>query len=71
VSVPRRRQPRPVTGALVDAGAPLDGMQRAVDALGVEPVRLSVEWVSRQGGCDQGEGADRAQRCPPRLARRH
>ena len=33
-------------GALVDAGAPLARMQRAVDTLAVEPVRLSAERVS-------------------------
>jgi len=36
-------------GALVDAGAPLDAMQEAVDALGVEPVLLSTGHVTRQG----------------------
>ena len=36
-------------GALVDAGAPLDRMQSAVDTLAVEPVRLSAERVSRHG----------------------
>ncbi|MGH8895106.1 MAG: nickel insertion protein, partial [Actinomycetes bacterium] len=36
-------------GALVDAGAPLDALQEAVDALGVEPVRLSARRVTRAG----------------------
>jgi uncharacterized protein (TIGR00299 family) protein len=36
-------------GALVDAGAPLAAMQRAVDALGTEPIRLEVSTVDRQG----------------------
>ncbi len=36
-------------GALVDAGAPLDDVQRAVDAVGVEPIRLVAETVIRQG----------------------
>ena len=36
-------------GALVDAGAPLSSLQAAVDALGVEPIRLRVEEVSRGG----------------------
>ncbi len=36
-------------GALVDAGAPLETMQEAVDAIGVEPVRLSAGHVTRQG----------------------
>lgn len=36
-------------GALVDAGAPLGRLQAAVDAVGVDPVLLSVESVSRQG----------------------
>jgi uncharacterized protein (TIGR00299 family) protein len=36
-------------GALVDAGAPLAMMQEAVDAIGVEPVRLSVTTTTRQG----------------------
>ena len=35
--------------ALVDAGAPLEALQAAVDAIGVEPVRLSNEQVSRAG----------------------
>ncbi len=34
-------------GALVDAGAPLGTLQRAVDAVGVEPVRLRTEQVER------------------------
>ena len=38
-----------VLGALVDAGAPLDVVQAAVDALGVEPVRLSARPVTRSG----------------------
>ena len=36
-------------GALVDAGAPLETMQAAVDAIGVEPVRLAATEVTRQG----------------------
>jgi len=36
-------------GALVDAGAPLATMQAAVDALGVEPVRLTAQRVTRAG----------------------
>lgn len=36
-------------GALVDAGAPLDRLQAAVDAIGVEPVRLRASAVTRQG----------------------
>ena len=36
-------------GALVDAGAPLDVVQAAVDALGVEPVRLARRSVTRAG----------------------
>jgi uncharacterized protein (TIGR00299 family) protein len=36
-------------GALVDAGAPVDAIQSAVDAVGVEPVAFSVEAVTRQG----------------------
>jgi uncharacterized protein (TIGR00299 family) protein len=36
-------------GALVDAGVPLDTLQRAVDAIGVEPVRLQVSTVERHG----------------------
>lgn len=36
-------------GALVDAGVPLDTIQHAVDAVGVEPIRLSVSTTSRQG----------------------
>lgn len=36
-------------GALVDAGVPLDLLQRAVDGLGTEPVRLWAEPVLRRG----------------------
>jgi len=36
-------------GALVDAGAPLAALQSAVDAVGVEPVRLRAEQVERGG----------------------
>jgi len=36
-------------GALVDAGAPLEALQAAVDAVGVEPVRLRTEQVVRGG----------------------
>lgn len=36
-------------GALVDAGAALDTMQEAVDAIGVEPILLSVSTTTRQG----------------------
>jgi uncharacterized protein (DUF111 family) len=36
-------------GALVDAGAPLEVLQAAVDAIGVEPVRLVSSEVTRQG----------------------
>ena len=36
-------------GALVDAGAPLEVMQAAVDAIGVEPIRLVASDVTRQG----------------------
>jgi uncharacterized protein (TIGR00299 family) protein len=38
-----------VLGALVDAGAALANLQRAVDALGVESVRLSAQRVHRHG----------------------
>ncbi len=38
-----------VLGALVDAGVPLATMQAAVDALGVEPVRLTARRVTRAG----------------------
>ena len=36
-------------GALVDAGTPLEVLQRAVDAIGVEPVVLRSEQVERGG----------------------
>lgn len=36
-------------GALVDSGAPLDRVQAAVDALGVEPIRLEARRVTRAG----------------------
>jgi len=36
-------------GALVDAGAPLEVMQAAVDAIGVEPIQLESTVVTRQG----------------------
>ncbi|MDQ4129920.1 MAG: nickel pincer cofactor biosynthesis protein LarC [Actinomycetota bacterium] len=36
-------------GALVHAGASLERMQEAVDALGVEPIRLEARQVSRAG----------------------
>jgi hypothetical protein len=36
-------------GAIVDAGVPLDTIQAAIDAVGVEPVHLTRESVSRQG----------------------
>lgn len=36
-------------GAVVDAGVPLATLQSAVDAVGVEPIRLTVEEVTRQG----------------------
>ena len=36
-------------GALVDAGAPLEAVQAAVAAVGVEPVLLSAGSVTRQG----------------------
>ena len=36
-------------GAVVDAGAPLPVLQAAVDALGVEPIRLRAEPVTRAG----------------------
>jgi uncharacterized protein (DUF111 family) len=36
-------------GALVDAGAPLDVMQSAVDAIGVEHVGLRAREVTRAG----------------------
>ena len=38
-----------VLGALVDAGAPLEALQAAVDAVGVEPIELSAQPVQRQG----------------------
>lgn len=36
-------------GALVDAGVPLEVLQAAVDSVGVEPLRLSAEPVTRAG----------------------
>jgi uncharacterized protein (TIGR00299 family) protein len=36
-------------GALVDAGVPLEVLQEAVDAVGVEPVRLSASVTTRAG----------------------
>ena len=36
-------------GALVDAGAAVSVMQEAVDAIGVEPMHLSVSTTTRQG----------------------
>lgn len=36
-------------GALLDAGAPLDVVQDAVDAIGTEPIRIETEPVLRQG----------------------
>jgi hypothetical protein len=36
-------------GALVDAGVPVDTLQQAVDAIGVEPVELRVSTVERHG----------------------
>ena len=36
-------------GALVDAGAPLDILQEAIDRVGVEPVRLTAAPVERGG----------------------
>jgi pyridinium-3,5-bisthiocarboxylic acid mononucleotide nickel chelatase len=38
-----------VLGALVDAGAPLEALQAAVDAIGVEPIALSAQPVQRRG----------------------
>jgi pyridinium-3,5-bisthiocarboxylic acid mononucleotide nickel chelatase len=36
-------------GALLDAGAPVQAMQQAIDAVGTEPIRLEVSPVQRQG----------------------
>ena len=36
-------------GAIVDAGVPLETIQAAIDAVGVEPVQLLRESVTRQG----------------------
>lgn len=36
-------------GALVDAGVPVETLQGAIDAIGVEPVSLAVAAVTRQG----------------------
>ncbi len=38
-----------VLGAVVDAGVPLDVLQDAVDALGIEPIRLTAKQVTRHG----------------------
>ncbi|WP_237536037.1 nickel pincer cofactor biosynthesis protein LarC [Streptomyces sp. SID3343] len=36
-------------GALLDAGAPLEAVQEAVDAVGVEPIMISAERTERHG----------------------
>ncbi|HEY5185708.1 MAG TPA: nickel pincer cofactor biosynthesis protein LarC [Actinomycetes bacterium] len=36
-------------GALLDAGAPLDAVQSALDAVGVEPIEVTVRTVQRGG----------------------
>jgi hypothetical protein len=36
-------------GALLDAGAPLEAVQHAIDAIGTEPIRISTERVRRSG----------------------
>jgi uncharacterized protein (TIGR00299 family) protein len=36
-------------GALVDVGVPVETLQAAVDAIGVEPIRLAVSTVERHG----------------------
>ncbi|WP_439675827.1 nickel pincer cofactor biosynthesis protein LarC [Embleya sp. MST-111070] len=36
-------------GALIDAGAPLEAVQQAVDAVGVEPILITAERTDRHG----------------------
>jgi uncharacterized protein (TIGR00299 family) protein len=36
-------------GAVIDAGAPIDVLQSAIDAIGIDPVHLSAEPTTRQG----------------------
>ncbi|MGC0415448.1 nickel pincer cofactor biosynthesis protein LarC [Embleya sp. AB8] len=36
-------------GALIDAGAPLEAVQQAVDAVGVEPILITAEATDRHG----------------------
>jgi pyridinium-3,5-bisthiocarboxylic acid mononucleotide nickel chelatase len=38
-----------ILGALLDAGAPLDAVQQAIDAVGVEPTLVATEQVTRHG----------------------
>src|SRR4029450_6173305 len=38
-----------ILGALLDAGAPLDAVQQAIDAVGVEPILVATEQVTRHG----------------------